>query len=131
MAKAPDPKKVAAELKSAEARKAREGLVMWVYLHGERRVLRWLDVSARQEMQLRQTTGITHTALWQDLLSGGCPMSSVLAAWWLAGVIAGVEGEDFDASLDTTYEADPALYYPEADEIAADGAEDGDDGPPA
>lgn len=131
MAKAPDPKKVAAELRSAEARKAREGLVMWVYLHGERRVLRWLDVSARQEMQLRQTTGITHTALWQDLFSSAVPLSSILAAWWLAGLIDGVEGEDYDALLDLTYDADPALHFPEDSEVADDDKDGGDDGPPA
>ena len=60
MAKAPDPKQVAAMLAAEEAAKAaaavraaRERLVMWVFIDGERRVLRWLDTTARQVRQLR------------------------------------------------------------------------------
>ena len=137
MAKAPDPKQVAAMLAAeeaarvaAEVRAARERMVMWIFVDGERRVLRWLDTSARQVRQLRESCRLGVPELWQQLVSPlDCPLDTLLAGWWLAGLQAGVEGERFDDLLDRSFAASPWLYYPSEEEVATDGQ--GDDGPPA
>ncbi len=137
MAKAPDPKQVAAMIaaeeaakQAAEVRAARERLVVWVLVDGERRVLRWLDTTARQVRQLRMVCGLGVDDLWRVIVDPlACPLDSLLAGWWLAGLQAGVEGEDYDALLDRSFADSPWLYFPDEEEIATDG--EGDDDPPA
>ena len=136
MAKAPDPKKVAAALAAeeaarvaAEVRQARERMVMWVFIDGERRVLRQVDTTARQVRQLRDECGMSMNELWVPLLGmSDCPLDVIVAAWWLAGLQAGVEGETYDGLLDRSFADAPWLHYPTEEEVASDGV--GDDSPP-
>ena len=137
MAKAPDPKQVAAMLaaeeaakQAAEVRAARERMVMWLFIDGERRVLRLLDTTARQVRQLREVCGIGVPELWNSFYDPHtCPLDSLLAGWWLAGLQAGVVGESYDKLLDRSFNDSPWIHYPDDDEIATDGV--GDDDPPA
>ena len=137
MAKAPDPKQVAAMIaaeeaakQAAEVRAARERLVVWVLVDGERRVLRWLDTTARQVRQLRDVCDLGVDDLWKAIVDPlSCPLDTLLAGWWLAGLQAGVAGEDYEALLDRSFADSPWLYFPDEDEIATDGP--GDDDPPA
>ena len=137
MAKAPDPKQVAAMIaaeeaakQAAEVRAARERLVVWVLVDGERRVLRWLDTTARQVRQLRVACGLGVDELWRALVDPfSCPLDTLLAGWWLAGLQAGVAGEDYDDLLDRSFADSPWLHFPDEEEVATDGA--GDDDPPA
>lgn len=135
MAKAPDPKQVAAQLaaeeaakQAAEVRAARERMVMWIFVGGERRVLRWLDITARQVRQLRQVCDLNVNDLWFALADPvACPFDTLLAGWWLAGLTSGVEGEQFDGLLDRRFDDAPWLHFPSEEEIAADSADSGGD----
>lgn len=137
MAKAPDPKKVAAALAAEEAaraanevRQARERMVVWVFIGGGRRVLRAVDTTARQVRQLRDEWDMGMGDLWPPLLGlDSCPLDVIMAAWWLAGLQAGVEGETADGLLDRSFADAPWLHYPTEEEVATDGV--GDDSPPA
>lgn len=137
MAKAPDPKEIArlraaeeAAKQAEEVRKAREAMVMWVFLGGERRVLRMLDTTALQVRELRRTCGLGLNELWLALYDpGATPLDTLLAAWWLAGMQAGVEGETFEGLLGRSFADAPWLHFPSEEDIAEDAA--GDDDPPA
>lgn len=137
MAKAPDPKEIArlraaeeAARQAEEVRKAREAVVMWVFLGWERRVLRMLDTTALQVRELRRTCGLGLNELWLALYDpGATPLDTLLAAWWLAGMQAGVEGETFEGLLGRSFADAPWLHFPSEEDIAEDAA--GDDDPPA
>ena len=118
MAKAPDPKQVAAMIAAEEAAKQA----------AEVRAAR--DTTARQVRQLRMVCGLGVDDLWRVIVDPlACPLDTLLAGWWLAGLQAGVEGEDYDDLLDRSFADSPWLYFPDEEEIATDGV--GDDDPPA
>jgi hypothetical protein len=134
MAKAPDPVAVAAMIAEEEARQAaaeirkiRESVVVWLILDGERRVLRYLDITARQAGQLR-AAGWTVDAVFRGLSDGAGSLDMFAAGWWLAGAQAGIS-VDIDGVLDIKYNDAPGIRWPTDEELATDEA--GDDNPPA
>ncbi len=137
MAKAPDPKQVAAQMAAEQARReaeehraAREKLVMWVFVGGERRVLRDVDIKGTHVRMLREQAKTSTNELWSQLvLMALCPLDMVLTAWWLAGLQAGVV-EPLDEVLDRSSSDAPWLHYPSDEEIATDDGGDQFD-PPA
>lgn len=132
MATAPDPKALRLELAEKEAleeaakvKAAREKLVAWVLLDGERRTFRYLDFRGVDAAPLR-AHGLRHNEIWQGILNGP-DLDHLLAAWWLAGRHAGVTGEDLGELLGRSFDAAPGYRFaPDEDE---DEAED-DDSPP-
>ena len=138
MATAPDPKKVAAQLaaekaaeEAAKLKAEREKLVAWLFLAGERRVLRDVDIRGTHVRRLRVEAEIGPFDVWPELLRGAaCPLDSFVAGWWLAGMQAGVVGESFAGLLEGVSHADePWVHYPSDEELATDGGDPYD--PPA
>ena len=88
MAKAPDPKQVAAQMAAEQARReaeetraAREKLIIWVFVGGERRVLRDVDFKGTHVRMLREQAKVTTTELWSHMFQMGlCPLDMVLVA---------------------------------------------------
>ena len=127
MANAPDPKKLAAELAADAARKAaeeqrerRESTHLWLFVDGERRVLRMAETSARHVQALRRE-GWDLNEVWAKLLGGeGGALDVFVAGWWLAGLQLGLV-EEFDKLLDMSFAASPHVYFPSDEERASDG----------
>lgn len=125
MAKAPDPKALAAAQAKAKAledaqklREARAKLVVWVGLGDEVRTLRYNDVSADHVARMT-AAGLTEASLWQELLTTTLtPLTSIVAAWWLAGMQAGVV-EEYEKLGAITYGDGPWIRLLDDDEIAA------------
>lgn len=124
MASAPDPKQLAAEMaietarkKAEEQRKVREETELWLFANGERRVLRMADMSARHVQALRRA-GMNVAEVWAEIMSGA--MDVFVAAWWLAGMQAGVV-EEFDKLLDMDMRAAPYVHFPSDEERETDG----------
>jgi hypothetical protein len=133
MAKAPDPTAVAAMIaeeearqSAAEIRKIRESVVVWLVLDGERRTLRYLDITARQAGTLR-AAGWTVDAVFRGLADGAGSLDTFAAGWWLAGAQAGHTGAIEDV-LDIRFDQAPGVRWPTDEEMATDEA--GDDDPP-
>lgn len=130
MAKAPDPKQVAAELARENAakareemRKARRRMVLWLWLDDDRRVLRLADVSAVQEQRLADV-GVDVIRLFRSLALTSdrteIPLRDMLAGWWLAGMQAGVDGETWESLQPVTLDAAPYVLFPSDEELATD-----------
>lgn len=136
MAKAPDPKQVAAQMAAEQARReaeetraAREKLIIWVFVGGERRVLRDVDFKGTHVRMLREQAKVTTTELWSHMFQMGlCPLDMVLVAWWAAGLQAGVV-ESLEDVLDRSFADAPWLHYPSDEEIATDDGGDPFDPP--
>lgn len=128
MATAPDPKEAAAELAADEKlRMAKEQaefrdqkMVLWLFLGGVRRVLRWSEVSARQVGMLKRA-GVDANTLFTDLVRpGGGDLDVFVAAWWLAGMQTGVTGETYETLLDIRLADQPVVHLPTDEERTGD-----------
>lgn len=143
MAKAPDPKQVAAQMAAEEQRRLaaelkaeREKLVVWVGLGDERRVLRDVDIKGTHVRMLREQAGMTTPAMWQSVWQAMIqpdamvPLDVILVLWWMAGLQIGTV-ELLEDVLDIHSHADaPWVHYPSDEELATDSGGDPFD-PPA
>lgn len=127
MANAPDPKELRAKEAIDKAREAaqaqrerRENTHLWLFVDGERRVLRMAETSARHVQALRRE-GWDLNEVWSKLLSGeGGSLDVFVAGWWLAGLQLGLV-EEFDKLLDMSFTSSPHVYFPSDEERASDG----------